>query len=136
MTGHISTLPAPRAPAFVTHFPVRSKLLSQPLAAALTLGLLVCIWTAVLAFGATLPLAWSAVQIVLFALLGVLLWGNGGTNPVLPFPWKAPATLLLFVALQSAFVHPSPYRVDREFLNLLALTCAFCVSAAVARIPS
>jgi len=136
VNGHTSTLPVPRAPALTAHAPAHSKRHSQPLAAALTLGLLVCIWAAVLAFGATLPLAWSAVEIVVFALLGVLLWGNAGTNPALPFPWKAPAALLLFVALQTALVRPRPYRADEEFLNVLALVCAFCVSAAVARIPS
>ena len=131
MNGHISTLPVPRAPALPAHAQAHSKRHSQPLAAALTMGLLVCLWTAVLVFGATLSLAWSAVQILVFALLGVLLWGSAGTNPALPYPWKAPAALLLFVALQSALVHPSPYRVDKEFLNLLALASAFCVSAAV-----
>ena len=102
-------------------------------AAILTIGLLACLWTAALSFGGTLPLVWSAVEIAALALLGVALWSGDWQKPALPIPWKAPALLLLFVALQSALVRSPFYLAREKFLFLLVLACASCVAAALAR---
>ena len=102
-------------------------------AALLTLGLLACLWTAALAFGGTLPLAWSAVEFLALLLMGALLWSGNWRDPALPFPWKAPALLLLFAALQSALVRPPFYLAREQFLRLLVFACAFCIAAALAR---
>jgi len=102
-------------------------------AALLTLGLLACLWTAALAFGGTLPLVWSAVEFLALLLMGALLWSGNLRDPALPFPWKAPALLLLFAALQSALVRPPFYLAREQFLRLLVFACAFCIAAALAR---
>ncbi len=137
MNSRISTLPLPGSTLRTTQVRAHSgHLVPPPAAGVLTWGLVACSWTAVLAFGATHPLAWSVVQIFTFALMGVLLWASAGATPSLSFPWKVPAALVLFALLQSALLRPTPYRVDLELLNWFTFAAAFCLSASLARFPS
>ena len=108
---------------------------SKSVPAILTIGLLACLWTAALAFGGTLPLAWSAVEIVALGLLGVALCSEDWRNTALRFSWKAPALLLLFVAVQSALARPPLYLARERLVWLLVLVAAFCMASALARQP-
>jgi hypothetical protein len=89
------------------------------------LGLMACIFAAVLSFGGVLPLAWAGVQILAFLLCGAFIWA-GFTDGI---PWRGPLLLAAYVVTQPFLTHSST--VPAAALNLLTYICIFYLALPV-----
>ncbi len=96
----------------------------------LPIGLFVCLSGAVLAFGGMEPVTFGAIEVVVFLLVGLALWGAAETKQL---PWKGPTILLLYL-IPHAFLVGSNADVSQEYLvRILSYLGVFCLAAVVAR---
>jgi len=94
----------------------------------LAVGLLVVLYAAVLGFGGTEPLVFSAAQIGVFLLATIALWIMRGeenlTHPVL----LSAFLLLVYVGLQWVVLSEGRTTIERHLLRWLTYVCIFSVA--------
>ena len=107
-----------------------SKSTRQNVATLVALGLLLCLWGSVLAFGGAEPASCAVVEFLVILLLVFALWAVRSPAP-LPFPWKGSALLLAFALLQTVLLGPDHHQAENQILRLLCCLSVFSLTALV-----
>ncbi|MBI3895987.1 MAG: O-antigen ligase family protein [Acidobacteria bacterium] len=88
-------------------------------------GLIFCLYFAVLAFGGMEITLFAAIQLLVFILFGLALWTG---DPATFLPWKGPAVLFSYVAIQSLTLRTDFFLVQENLLKLLTYLCFFLLT--------
>lgn len=92
--------------------------------------LIACLWAAALGIGGTEVYTFAAVQFVMLASAGVLLWMlPAGGEGKLQLPWLVPGLLIVLVLVQQVLLAAEGYSARSHLPRLLTILAAFYLAA-------